>query len=121
MPARLYAWHIDAMVHGTGIPVRPHNEPQLASWRVGLVAFREAARAGYQHLECSQAGVLAIIAAFPDVTEAGARQAIVDAVGWVTRSEHAEWFRKGVPCREWVWPPSDGDVGLYRRPGSKRP
>ena len=101
------------MSQGTGAPAHPENDAVLARWRVGLIAFRDAARRELPHQECHRAGVEAMRAAFPDMKHVGREMS--DAIGWVTRSEFAGWFRQGVPQKEWIWPPDRRGVGHYRR------
>ena len=76
------------------------------------MAYRAAARAEQTDQDCFNAGVSAMLAAYPEMVEA--RREMCEAFGWVTRSEHADWFRQGIPSRTWIWPPTPEGVGHYR-------
>ena len=84
------------MVHGTGNPVLP-SESTIDQWRVGIAAYRKAAQADYHDHDCFLAGRAAIMAAFPEIGEDVAGEMVCDAVGWITRSEHKDWFYAGRP------------------------
>ena len=84
----------------------------MARWRVGLVAYRAAARAEEPDQDCFNAGVSAMLAAYPEMVEA--RREMCEAFGWVTRSEYADWFRQGMPSKTWIWRPTPEGVGHYR-------
>ena len=102
----------------TGAPVFPTNSAVLDRWRVGIVAFRDTMREGRSHRECHQAGVDAMQAAHPEMTDAGRQMS--DAIGWITRSEYAGWFWAAQPRREWIWPPDHRGVGHYRTQAGER-
>jgi hypothetical protein len=96
--------------------VCPKNETILAYWRVGLVAYREAARKELHDIECDRAGQRAMMAAFPELDEEEAGRQIVRAVAWCSW-KHRKWLDHGVPRRKWIWPPDHRGVGLRRNPG----
>jgi hypothetical protein len=96
--------------------LHPKNETVLAFWRVGLVAYREAARKELHVSECHRAGAKAMLAAFPQLDEKEASKQMIKAVAWCS-SNHRKWLDHGVPRREWIWPPDHRGVGLQRNPG----
>lgn len=94
-------------------PAYPKNDAVLAIWRVGLVAYRDAARAELPYVDWHRSGVTTMMASFPDLSRAEAGSHMIDAVAWASRN-HNEWLTRGVPKREWIWPPTAEGVGLYR-------
>ena len=97
-----------------GPPASPRNEAVRALWRVGLVAYREAARAELEYIEWHRAGVAAMIASFQNLNKEEASSHMTGAVAWAS-TYHNEWLMRGVPKREWIWPPTAEGVGLFRR------
>jgi hypothetical protein len=97
-------------------PLLPEQESLRAVWRVGLVAYRDASRRLLQNSQCYDAGRIAMIEAFPTLTREDASSHIVNAVAWASVHHH-EWLHRGVPHREWIWPPDHRGVGLHRNPG----
>ena len=97
-------------------PIFPKDEGVLAIWRVGLVAYRDALRRELLRHDCYHAGESAMLIAFPTLTEEEASSHIVDAVAWASQ-RHNEWLKRGVPRREWIWPPDHRGVGRHRNPG----
>ena len=101
------------MANGTTNPPGPRDEATRARWRVCLVAYREAARAERDHQACWDFGVKAMQAAFPQIGIEQARSEMSAAIAWVA-IDHGDWFNRGVPRREWIWPPTAEGVGLFR-------
>jgi hypothetical protein len=88
----------------------------LAIWRVGLVAFRDAMRRELEHDACHRAGVAAMLEVFPHLSREQASAHCIQAVSWCS-GEHHTWLWRGVPRREWIWPPDHRGVGRQRNPG----
>lgn len=99
----------------SGGPAHPKDSTVLDWWRVGLVAYRYAARAELHHHHCWIAGHEAMRAAYPELSLEQARLEMRDALTWAA-SNHNEWLHRGVPRREWIWPPDHRGVGHYRHP-----
>ena len=85
-------------------------------WRIGLVAYRNAARQELHVSKCHDAAAAAIRAAYPNLTEREATQHSIQAVAWASVHHHA-WLWNGVPRREWIWPPDKRGVGVRRNLG----
>jgi hypothetical protein len=51
--------------------------------------------------------------AFPQPPEEEACRHFTNAVGWASIN-HREWLYRGVPHKEWIWPPDHRGVGLLR-------
>jgi hypothetical protein len=102
------------MSHSAGPPIAPKDTPTLDRWRASLLAYRAARRAGGNDSEAHTAAAAITLANHPDMTPAEARQDVIDAIGWVTRSEYSEWFYRGTPRPAWIWPPTAEGVGLRR-------
>jgi hypothetical protein len=99
-------------------PIIPENEGVLGIWRVGLVAYRQARRRELWIVHCHQAGV-AMRERFPHLTQEEASRHMVNAVAWAS-SRHNEWLERGVPRREWIWPPDDRALAINVIPATKR-
>ncbi len=80
------------MQHGTGLPVYPANEKILDIWRVGIVAYRAVYLKVRSDYPAFVAGRAAVMEAYPDLSEADAGRAVSEGVGWITRTEHVDWF-----------------------------
>ena len=96
--------------------IRPENECVLAIWRVGLAAYREAARRTVFPSEHDAAGKAAILAAFPELSPQEASRHLIQAVAWAS-DHHHEWLNRGAMKREWIWPRDHRGVGYHRNPG----
>lgn len=101
------------MVHGTGNPIFP-SEDTIDKWRIGIAAYRRAAQDGIDQHQCFLIGRAAIMAEFPEISPDEAAKMVCDAVGWITRSDHKDWFYAGRPEKKWIWPPTAEGVGLKR-------
>jgi hypothetical protein len=66
--------------------------------------------------KCHDAAAAAICAQYPELTEREAGQHSIRAVAWCA-ANHREWLDRGVPRREWIWPPDERGVGVRRNPG----
>ena len=97
-------------------PILPENEAVLAIWRVGLIAYRDASRRMLPVNKCHDAGIAAILTAYPHMTKEEASKHSIESVAWAAGKHHA-WLYNGVPRREWIWPPDRRGVGRHRNPG----
>jgi hypothetical protein len=96
--------------------IRPDSESTLGIWRVGLVAYRDAKRRELHVVKCLDAGEIAMMAAYPELSRKEASAHMIQAVAWASTHHHA-WLWRGVPRREWIWPADHRGVGRYRNPG----
>jgi hypothetical protein len=96
------------------VTIRPDDGSTLAIWRVGIVAYRNAALAGFGYHRCELIGIEAVLEAYPEMDLDAARSHMTRALAWVTGSEHAKWFRRGTPRYEYIWPKDERGVGHNR-------
>jgi hypothetical protein len=96
--------------------IHAEDERVLAIWRVGLLAYREAARQTVFQNEHYSAGKAGILAAFPELTPQEASRHIIQAVARAS-DHHHEWLDRGAMKREWIWPPDRRGAGYHRNPG----
>lgn len=96
--------------------ILPDDEDVKAIWRVGLLAYRAARRRDPTTTRDCAAGRDAILAAYPHISPDAANQHVINAVAWAS-IHHNDWLQRGVPRREWIWPPDHRGVGHHRNPG----
>jgi hypothetical protein len=96
--------------------VLPKETTVREIWRIGLVAYRNAARQELKVSQCHSAAAAEICAKYPELTERQGRRHSIEAVAWASK-HHRAWLDRGVPRREWIWPPDRRGVGLHRKPG----
>jgi hypothetical protein len=96
--------------------VLPKDTTVREIWRIGLVAYRNAARQELKVSQCHNAAAAAICAKYPELTERQARWHSIEAVAWASK-RHRAWLDRGAPRHEWIWAPDRRGVGLHRNPG----
>jgi hypothetical protein len=65
--------------------VLPKDTTVREIWRIGLVAYRNAARQELKVSQCHNAAAAAICAKYPELTERQARWHSIEAVAWASK------------------------------------
>jgi hypothetical protein len=71
--------------------VLPKDTTVREIWRIGLVAYRNAARQELKVSWCHSAAAAAICAKYPELKERQARQHLIEAVAWASK-HHRAWL-----------------------------
>jgi hypothetical protein len=69
--------------------VLPKDTTVREIWRIGLVAYRNAARQELKVSWCHSAAAAAICAKYPELKERQARQHLIEAVVWASKHHRA--------------------------------